>query len=165
MGKTRNLHGIPGNLALSYLSTLGNYDGRYMADWLNYIAHEKNINEIEIDILNSKIEPTEIDIRPLKAGLHKLRGILNKELFIHGFEKDFITKAVMKFEIPINDPRFKNTIYCYPFIEDKTVKTYMPKKRIKENSYEVDFNPIKKLRIKTGQIKDSWVSSIEKMLN
>ncbi|MFC4636572.1 hypothetical protein ACFO3O_21890 [Dokdonia ponticola] len=165
MGKTRNLHGIPGNLALSYLSTLGYYDGGYMADWLNYIAHEKNIKEIEIHILNSKIEPIETDIRPLKAGLNKLRGILNKELSIHGFEKDFITKAVMKFEIPINNPRFKNTIYCYPFIEDKTGKIYMPKKRIKETAYEVDFNPIKKLRIKTGQIKDSWISSIKKMLN
>ena len=35
MGKTRNLNGTPGNLALSYLSTLGYYDGGYMADWLS----------------------------------------------------------------------------------------------------------------------------------
>lgn len=41
----------PGNLAYSYLSTLGYYDGGYMADWLNYIARDKNIIEIEIDIL------------------------------------------------------------------------------------------------------------------
>lgn len=78
MGKKRNLNGIPGNLALSYLSTLGFYDGGYMADWLNYIAREKNIKEIEIDILNSKIEPTEADISSLKVYLNKLRGILYK---------------------------------------------------------------------------------------
>ena len=63
---------------MSYLSTFGYYDGGYMADWLNYIAREKNIKEIEIDILNSKIEPTETDIKPLKADLSKLREILNK---------------------------------------------------------------------------------------
>ena len=148
MGKTRNLNGIPGNLVLSYLSTLGYYDGGYMADWLNYIAREKNIKEIEIDILNCKIEPIETDIKPLKADLNKLREILNKELTIHGFETDFIKKAIMKFEIPIDNPRFKNTIYCYPFIKDKTGKIYKPKKRIIETAYEVDFNPGKKVRMK-----------------
>ena len=165
MGKTRNLNGIPGNLALSYLSTLGYYKGGYMADWLNYIAHEKKIKEIEIDILNSKIEPTETDIRPLKADLNKLREILNKELFIHGFENDFIKKAIMKFEIPIDNPRFKNTIYCYPFIEDETGKIYKPKKRIIETASEVDFNPLKKVRKKTEQVKNNWISRIKRMLN
>ena len=165
MGKTRNLNGIPGNLALSYLSTLGYYDGGYMADWLNYIAREKNIKEIEIDILNSIIKPTETDIRPLKSDLNKLRGILNKELSTNGFETDFIKKAVMKFEIPIDNPRFKNTIYCYPFIEDETGKIYKPKKRIIETAYEVDFNPIKKVKIKTEKMKNNWISRIKKMLN
>jgi len=60
MGKTRNLNGIPGNLALSYLSTLGYYDGGYMADWLNFIARDKNVKEIEIDILNSGIVGVEM---------------------------------------------------------------------------------------------------------
>ncbi|RBP26937.1 hypothetical protein DFR65_1137 [Oceanihabitans sediminis] len=126
MGKTRNLNGIPGNLALSYLSTLGYYDGGYMADWLNFIARDKNVKEIEIDILNSEIEPEETDIKPLKADLKKLRGILEKELSNNGFEMDFIKKAIMKFEIPIDNPRFKNTVYCYPFIEDENGKIYKP---------------------------------------
>jgi len=165
MGKTRNLNGIPGNLAMSYLSTHGYYDGGYMADWLNYIARKKNIKEIEIDILNSKIEPTETDIRPLKTNLNKLRGILNKELSIHGFETDFIKKAIMKFEIPIDNPRFKNTIYCYPFIEDETGKIYKPKKRIIETSYEVYFTPIKKVVMKIEQVINKWINRIKKMLN
>ena len=153
MGKTRNLNGIPGNLALSYLSTLGYYDGGYMADWLNFIARDKNVKEIVIDILNNKIEPEDTDIKPLKADLKKLREILKKELSKNGFEMDFIKKAVMKFEIPIDNPRFKNTIYCYPFIEDETGKIYKPKKRIIETAYEVHFNTIKKMRMKTIHIK------------
>jgi len=79
MGKMRNRNGIPGNLALSYLSTLGYYNGGYMADWINYIAREKKIKDIEIDILTTKTEPIETDIEPLKADLSKLREILKKE--------------------------------------------------------------------------------------
>lgn len=165
MGKTKNLNGIPGNLALSYLSTLGYYDGGYMADWLNFIARDKNVKEIEIDILNSGIEPEETDIKPLKADLKKLRGILEKELSNNGFEMDFIKKAVMKFEIPIDNPRFKNTVYCYPFIEDVNGKIYKPKKRIIETAYEVDFNPIKKKRMKTERMKKNWIDKIKEMWN
>ena len=57
MAKAKNLNGLPGNLAFSYLSTLGYYDGGYMADWINYVAREKNIANIEIDILNKDIIP------------------------------------------------------------------------------------------------------------
>ncbi|GAA3592659.1 hypothetical protein Q4Q39_05715 [Flavivirga amylovorans] len=165
MGKTRNLNGIPGNLALSYLSTLGYYDGGYMADWLNFIARDKNVKEIEIDILNNGIDPEETDIKPLKADLKKLRGILEKELSNNGFEMDFIKKAVMKFEIPIDNPKFKNTVYCYPFIEDENGKIYKPKKRIIETAYEVDFNPIKKLRMKTEHAKKNWIDRIKAIWN
>mgnify|MGYP007068585623 CR=1 FL=1 len=38
MVKAKNLNGLPRNLAFSHLSTLGYYDGGYMADWINYIA-------------------------------------------------------------------------------------------------------------------------------
>ena len=165
MGKTRNLNGIPGNLALSYMSTLGYYDGGYMADWLNFIARDKKVKEIEIDILNSRIEPEETDIKPLKSDLKKLRRILEKELSSRGFEMDFIKKAVMKFVIPIDDPRIKNTVYCYPFIEDETGKNYKPKKRIIETAYEVDFNPINKMRMKSERGKKNWISRIKEMLN
>lgn len=41
MAKAKNLNGLPGNLAFSYLSTLGYYDGGYMAVWINYVAREK----------------------------------------------------------------------------------------------------------------------------
>ena len=165
MGKSRNLNGIPGNLALSYLSTLGYYDGGYMADWLNYIAREKNVKEIEVDILNNQIEPKETDIKPLKADLNKLREILKKELSNNGFEMNFIKNAVLKFEIPIDNPRFKNTVYCYPFIEDENGKIYKPKKRIIETAYEVDFRPRHKVTTKTDLVRNNWISKIKKLLN
>ena len=165
MGKTRNLNGIPGNLALSYLSTVGYYDGGYMADWLNFIARDKNIKEIVVDIINSSIEPEEADIKPLKADLEKLREILTKELSNNGFKMGFIRKAVMKFEIPIENPRFKNTVYCYPFIEDENGKIYKPKKRIIETAYEVDFNPIKKMRMKVEPLTKNWIDRIKEILN
>jgi len=164
MGKTRNLNGTPGNLALSYLSTLGYYDGGYMADWLNFIARDKNVKKIEIDILNDKIKPKEADITPLKADLKKLRGILEKDLSNSGFKLDFIKKAVMEFEIPIDNPRIKNTVYCYPFIEDKNGKIYKSKKRIIETAYEVNFNSIKKIRVKTDRVKKKWLDRIKEML-
>ena len=164
MGKTRNLNGIPGNLALSYLSTLGYYDGGYMADWLNFIARNKNIKEIIIDILNNKIEPEESDITPLKSELSKLRKILEKELLNNGFQVDFIKSAVLKFEIPIDNSILKNIIYCYPYIQDVNGKIYKPKKRLIETAYEVDFNPISKVIIKTEMVKKNWIDKIRSML-
>jgi hypothetical protein len=129
---------------LSYLSTLGYYDGGYMTDWINYIARKKNINKISIDILNQHIYPNECDIKPLRADLDKLTEILHKELLNNGFEIAFIKKAVLNFEIPIENPKIKHTIYCSPFLEDANGKTYKPKKRITETAYEINFNPLNK---------------------
>ena len=165
MGKTRNLNGIPGNLALSYLSQLGYHNGGYMADWVNYIAHDKMIDVIEIDILNSKIEPLETDIQPLKSYLSKLREILKKELNSNGFELDFIKKAVLRFEIPIDNPRIKSTVFCYPFIEDCNGKIYKPKKRIIETAYEIDFNPVKKVQTTMEKVKNSWMIKLKEIFN
>jgi hypothetical protein len=144
MAKAKNLNGLPGNLAYSYLSTLGYYDGGYMADWLNYIARDKNIIEIEIDILKKAINPKEAEIKPLIVNLEKLKGIIQTELKNNGFEMSFIKNAIMRFEIPINSPN--PIIYCYPHLEDENGKIYKPKNRIAELAYEVSFNPVKKLR-------------------
>ncbi len=143
MGKNKNLNGLPGNLALSYLSTLRYYNDGYMADWLNFIAHEKNIKEINIDILNNKIEPEMADIKPLKAYLNDLRKIIEKELLSNGFEINFIKHAKLEFQIPIDDSEFRNTVYCNPILEDINGKIYKTKKRIVEIAYEDNFNPLK----------------------
>ena len=161
MAKTRNLNGLPGNLALSYLSTLGYYDGGYMADWINYIARDKKIVEIKIDILNKSIEPKIAEIKPLISNLNKLKGIIYAELKNNGFENSFIKKAILKFKIPINSATVKRTIYCYPILEDENGKTYESKKRIVETAYEVDFNPIKKVEIKIEETKHTLIEKIK----
>ena len=152
MAKAKNLNGLPGNIAMSYLSTYGYYDGGYMADWINYIAREYDLKEIEIDVLNKKIKPKVADIKPLHNRLEQMNLLISKELENHGFENGFIKKAVMNFEIPIDDVKFQNTIYCYPFIEDENGRIYKPKKRIIETAYETEFNA-KKTRGILAKIK------------
>ena len=144
MPKLKNLNGLPNNLAASYLSTLGYYHGGYMADWINYIARNKNIGKITVDILNKKVEPKEAQIKPLLAHLDKLKGIIYKELENNGFEKSFVTKAVLEFEIPIESK--VRTVNCYPRLIDKNGKMYDLKNGITELAYETEFNPIQKLK-------------------
>lgn len=141
MGKKRNLNGLPGNLAMSYLSTLGYYNGGYMADWLNFIARYKNIDTIYVDVLSDKIEPAEADFKALKVDLGKLRQIIKSELTNNGFKSGYITRAVLKFEIPIEDSSGEKLVYCYPFIEDQEGRIYKPKNIIVEKAYEVGFKP------------------------
>lgn len=160
MGKTRNLNGLPGNLALSYLSTLGYYDGGYMADWLKHISIELGINKIEIDILGKSITPKEAEIKPLLADLNKLNGIVNQELTNNGFESDFLTKAVLRFDIPID----KKVVHCFPLLEDKNGRIYEPKNRITEIAYEADFNPSSRKLKSNKADKPNILSKIKKLL-
>ena len=159
MGKRRNLNGLPGNIALSYLSTLGYYCGGYMADWINYIARKEKVAELEIDIYNRTIRPKQVEIKPLFSELTKLEKIIKSELNKNGFESDFIVKAILKFEIPIDSPNIKRTIYCYPILEDVNGKIYKPKKKIIETAYETNFNPERKNYIST--IFDSFIKTLK----
>ena len=155
MAKAKNLNGLPGNLAQSYLSTLGYYDGGYMADWINYIAQENKISELEIDILNKTIVPKVFEVEALLHDLEKLKNIIAVELKNNGFESSFIKNATLKFEIPIHEKN--STVYCFPELEDENGKVYKPKVRVVETAYESNFNPIKnKLKEKSiiNQIKD-----------
>ncbi|MFN8284459.1 MAG: hypothetical protein U0U67_14655 [Chitinophagales bacterium] len=161
MGKRRNLNGLPGNIGLSYLSSLGYYNGGYMADWINYIARKEKVAELEIDILNRTITPKRVEIKPLFNDITKLQNIIESELNKNGFENSFITKAVMKFEIPIDSPNIKRKIYCYPVLEDVNGKIYKPKKRIIETAYETNFNP--DYTNKTKMIFDAFIKTLKSM--
>ena len=131
MPKTKNLRGIPGNLALSYLSTLGYYEDGYMSDWIIRMFNKLEIREIKIDILNEKIFPETATIKPLLSDLPKLKEILNKGLKNNNFDKEFIVKAELNFE-----QLDKKTLKCLPILEDENGKLYFPKKAIIEQSYE-----------------------------
>ena len=130
MPKTKNLRGIPGNLALSYLSTLGYYEDGYMSDWIIRMFNKLDIREIKIDILNEKIFPETATIKPLLSDLPKLKDILKRELKNNDFDKEFIVKAELNFE-----QLDKQTLKCFPILEDKNGKLYFPKKAIIEQSY------------------------------
>lgn len=131
MAKAKNLRGIPGNLADSYLSTLGYYENGYMADWLIRTFNNLNIPEIKIDILNELIVATEAAIKPLLSDLRKLKGILRAELHNNQFDLEFIVRA----EFHIERIGLK-TIKCNPVLQDKNGKLYYPKKAIIEQSYD-----------------------------
>lgn len=163
MGKSRNLNGLPGNLALSYLSTLGYYNGGYMADWINFIARDKNISKINIDILNKSINPQKAQIKPLLVDLDKLQGIISQELIMNGFDNTFIRKGSLQFEIPIHSRSSKNMVYCEPILEDIDGKIYKSKNPIIETAFEVDFNPLKNTQLKTRKIKFNLVNKIRRL--
>ncbi len=161
MGKTRNLNGLPGNLALSYLSTLGYYDRGYMADWLKHISIKLGINKIEIDILGKSITPKEAEIKPLLADLNKLNGIINQELTNNGFESNFLTKAVLRFDIPLDE----KVVHCFPLLEDTNGKIYEPKNRITETAYESDFDPSNRNLKSNNTDKPNFLSKIKNLLS
>ncbi len=137
MPSTKNLKGIPGNIALSYLSTNCTYENGYMGDWINYIARSKKIPLIEIDILNKQVTPKEAEHLALLCYLDKLQDILYRELEINSFNTSFIIKAALRFEIPILTSD-TTSVYCYPFMEDTNGKIYTSKHRFHEVSHISD---------------------------
>ena len=137
---SKRLKGIPGNLALSYLSTTCTYRGGYMADWIYYLAKLNQTPTIEIDILNKTIIPEYTTHDSLLCYMDKLQGILNTELTKNGFDLSFIHKAVMKFEIPIDNPA-DWTISCYPYLMDIHGQTYIPRRKIVDTAFMRDLDP------------------------
>jgi len=71
----------------------------------------------------------------------------------------------MRFEIPMESPRFRNTVYCNSFIEDIDMKIYKPKKRIIETAYQADFNPIKKVQTEIVKVEENWITKIREIFN
>ena len=135
----RNLSGLPGNLALSYLSSKGCEGYGTMADWLHYAATKNELTEITVDILNNTTIPEEAKIPHVINPLGKLKEMIATNLKKHSIEASFITKATLHFEI-LGDEK---TVSCFSEIEDKDGKKYKGKKKITEN-VTPDFNPKKK---------------------
>lgn len=139
----RNLSGLPGNLALSYLSSKGCEGYGSMADWLNYAAVKNELTEITVDILNNTTLPEEAKIPHVINPLAKLKEMITTNLKKHNLDAAFITKATLRFEIPANKEGEDKLVFCYPEIEDKDGKIYKGKKKITEK-VSADFNPKKK---------------------
>jgi ABC-type amino acid transport substrate-binding protein len=139
----RNLSGLPGNLALSYLSSKGCEGYGSMADWLHYAATKNDLTEITVDILNNTTTPEEAKIPHVINPIGKLKEMITTNLKKHNLDAAFIAKATLRFEIPADKEGEEKLVFCYPEIEDKDGKVYKGKKKITEK-VNAGFNPKKK---------------------
>jgi hypothetical protein len=137
MGKKRNLNGLPNSLEQSYFSTLFYWHKGYMADWIWNAANEKEVTDIEIDILNKKVKPTDLEIEPIIAQLFRLQETIEKTLKSNGFSPDFITEA--KFNIYISQKYKAQKLFsCQAIVTDRDGKNYEGK-TFTEKAYESSF--------------------------
>jgi len=141
MSKRRNLNGLPHNLTKSYFSTLRYYESGYMADWLLNAARNLRVDKVTLDILNSTIDPADMEKLPLLYHLKDLKNILDKELSKNGFAENYIISAKIKVEIPGNSI-YSRTLYCYPELIDID-GNYYKIERMVEQAYEKPFDPLK----------------------
>lgn len=139
MPKRKNLNGLPHNLVKSYFGTLRYYESGYMSDWLLNAARTLHVNTVTLDILNSTIEPSQMEKLPLMYHLKDLKNIIKKELVKNGFDTNFLVDAKIKVEIP-NHNIYSKTLYCYPELIDIEGRHYQTG-RIIETAYEQNFNP------------------------
>jgi hypothetical protein len=137
--KRKNINGLPHNLTKSYFGTLRYYGNGYMADWLLNAAINLRVNSVTLDIINSTIDPEEMEKLPLMYHLKELKTIIEKELSQNGFDNDFIVSAKIKVEIPDNNI-YSRSLYCYPELIDKDGRRYASG-RIIERAYERKFDP------------------------
>lgn len=142
MSKRKNINGIPNNLIQQYFSTLFYWNGGYMADWIWSASTEKNVSEIEIDILNKKVLPNTIEIKQITTYLDRLKTTISKELINNGFEEDFIVSA--KFDIYISEKfRTQKLLTCIATLIDKEQRIYKSK-TYTEKAYEDTLTVFKK---------------------
>jgi hypothetical protein len=141
MAKKKNLKGLPNNLIQQYFSTLNYWNGGYMADWIFCAANEKNKSNVEIDILNKKVKPKDLELLQIVTFLDYLKQTIKKELKGNGFPDDYIKKA--KFEIYISPENKVQKIFsCVAILEDVEGKIYRSKSYA-EQSYEKDLQVFK----------------------
>jgi hypothetical protein len=139
MPKRKNLNGLPHNLTKSYFGTLRYYGSGYMADWLLNAAIDLKVDTVSLDIINSTIDPREMEKLPLMYHLKDLKNILDNELIRNGFQTNFIVSAKIRVEIPEYNIDAK-TLYCYPELTDIEGRQYKAG-RIIETAYEQKFEP------------------------
>jgi len=148
MPKRKSLNGLPHNLTKSYFGTLRYYESGYMADWLLNAAKDLRIDTVTLDILNSTIDPKEMEMFPLMYHLKDLKTIIAKELSKNGFDLDFIIDAKIRVEIPKGNI-YTKTLYCYPELTDIDGRIYKAG-RILETAYEQQFDTFKQRKIFTA---------------
>lgn len=169
MGKKKNLNGLPNSLEQRYFSTLFWWEKAYMEDWIWNAATEKNISDIEIDIIQGTVEPKELEIKAIVGHLHLLRRTIVTTLESNNFPADFIVEA--RFKIYISKKYKELRLFsCQGIVADKEGHVYEGKvytEKAHENPFAVfpvsladrirKF--VKKIRIRLEQLKYFKVES------
>jgi len=134
MPKRKNLNGLPYNLAQQYFSSLFYWDCGYTADWIWCATNEKDINEVEIDILNRTVTPKELEIEPITHYLYRLQETIKKVLEGNGFPNDFVVTAKLEFAVCRQD-KLHRSVRCVATLSDKEGRVYQSKPYV-EKSFE-----------------------------
>jgi hypothetical protein len=154
MASRKNLNGLPNSLEQRFFSTLFYWNGGYMADWIWNAAIEKNIKDIEIDILNEKVNPGILHIKPIIGYLPKLKETIQTTLKSNDLPDNYIKDA--KFIVYISQ-RHKTSrlLTCQCVITDREGKEYAGKvytEQAMEDPYQVfPLSLIQKLKKIVGQ--------------
>ena len=146
MAKTKTLNSLIHSLSNSYFSTLNYWDGGYMSDWIVNAAFELGINEVSVDVLEKRILPSEMEIKPLLYYLDALPLIISKTLKSNNLPPDFIIEA--KFEIRISENR---ELICDGYAKGTNNRIYKSKPYL-EQSFEIFkvFNRTYKDKVEKG---------------
>jgi hypothetical protein len=120
---TKKLKGLPNSLVQQYFSTLFYYEKGYMADWIYHAAKDLKVQEINIDILSDRTDPSGLEIRPILYGLSELRQTIKKILTSNKFPPDFIIKASFQIRLT-NESGSKRLLKVRGLAEDKFGKVY-----------------------------------------
>lgn len=128
MAKTKILNSLISNLAHSYFSTLNYWEKGYLCDWLVNAANDLEVDNVKIDVLQKRIFPKEMEIKPLMYHLDSLIGIIEKTLKSNDLPENFIKEAI--FEITITDRKF---ISCGGYAQGKNERIYSSKPYTEES--------------------------------
>jgi hypothetical protein len=140
MGKTRNLRGLPHNMAKSFFGTMRYQQGGYMADHLVAAAERENVDKGHLDVFAGRVFPVSLHLPVFEPHIKDLRWIIEAELLNNGFPTDFVVEAKIELEFP-GGSGITKPLYCYPYIIDKEGKRYAPGRLI-EYAYEVGFQGV-----------------------
>ncbi|GGZ95088.1 hypothetical protein [Algibacter mikhailovii] len=127
-----------------------------MATWIWNTSIEKNIDELNIDIIKKEVNLNEFEIEPILIFLPRLNAAISKTLENENYPSDYIQEAKFFIKIFKNHPHVK----CTAFLSDIEGKKYMGD----SISFNVNDNNFKEFKVRPSNDMD-WASEGENQLN
>ncbi len=131
MAKTKTLNGLAYSLAQSYFSTYNYYKKGYLSDWVVNGMNGLGIKAMEIDILQERITPVEMEMKPLMVFIKDLKPKMEKALVNNSLSPDFLIE--LRFHITIKGNR---GMRCHGYAKGINGRVYEAGDYF-ENSHEV----------------------------